>query len=140
MEPIRSNVAKSMSAAHLRRAGRRCRCGCMMDWTYLKRYLEMADRIRCKYCNNYITVRCTDCLKKCACSNKHLYCERCGICYLCTKCPDCIKGSLILADPGMKICCKCKKIISYRCNNCMIKHICLCGEQYCSECIEGCTI
>lgn len=135
----KKRIAKSMSATRLRQAGRRCRCGVIMDWDYLKRYLDISDRIQCKYCFMYITVRCKDCLEKCACPNRHLFCDRCGTCYLCTKCTECLVGSLMFADPNMKVCCKCKKIIAYRCNNCMIKRICPCGEQFCLSCGEGCT-
>lgn len=127
-----------MSAARLRKVGRRCKCGCTLEWAYIKRYLDIAERIKCTHCHLYITVRCKDCLSKSACPKKHLFCDACGMCYICTKCYYCNYNTLALTDPATKFCCKCKKMLPPRCNDCMIKRICSCGDQFCIQCGEGC--
>lgn len=114
----------------------RCLCGTTIYEDYSQKYAKY--NIKCTGCKYPISLRCRKCLLKRVCPNKHFICERCYVCHLCTKCSEC-KQPLGLAVSTIKICCQCKKIIPDRCNNCMIKRICKCGEEFCAECI-GCEL
>lgn len=122
-----------------------CRCGESMSLEYLKKFHHVHKKLKCSTCTTLISLRCPKCIKKQTCvksvkngGKTHLFCDKCQICYICTPCSEC-GNNLGMINKLEKICCSCHKLIPKRCNNCMIKNICKCSQEHCSNC-KGCGL
>jgi hypothetical protein len=129
-----------------------CRCGEPLSLEYLKKFHHVHKKLKCSNCTTLISLRCAKCIKKQTCVKQafgvfsntknggktHLFCDKCQFCYICTPCFEC-DNNLGMVNTMKKICCSCRKPIPNRCNNCMIKNICKCSQEHCSNC-KGCGL
>jgi hypothetical protein len=123
----------------MKKANKLCKCGVKLSPIYASKFLSKQEHIYCYGCNNPISIRCRICLCERTCSIGHFFCEKCEECKICTTCGEC-DSRLGLVQQFPKLCCNCHKDIPRRCGNCLIQHVCECGNEYCKKCGHGCTL
>jgi len=147
-KPVESISISSLNTKFIKE----CRCGEPMSLEYLKKFHHVYKKLKCSSCTALISLRCPNCIKKQTCVKQvlgvfsypknqqvlkggktHLFCDKCQFCYICTPCSEC-GNNLGMINRSEKICCSCRKLIPKRCNNCMIKNICKCNQEHCSNC------